>query len=50
MINLRKLQEMLDNALESETKETLEEFFNQIYRKNGIDNNFDRKNEGSNEE
>lgn len=50
MIDLKKLQRMLDRALESETKESLEEFFNQIYSKNGNNNNFDRKNEGSNEE
>lgn len=49
MINLKKLQKMLDKALESETKESLEEFFNQIYSKNGNDRNFDTKNERSDE-
>ena len=30
MINLKKLREMLDKALESESKESLEEFFETI--------------------
>ena len=48
MINLKKLQRMLDEALESETKETLEEFFNQIYNKNGNDRTTNTENKGSN--
>lgn len=49
MIDLKKLKSMLDKALESETKESLEEFFKQINNKNGNNNNFDRKIEGCDE-
>ena len=50
MIDLKKLQKMLDEALESETKESLEEFFNQIYSKNEHDRTTNTENKGSNVE